>query len=50
MVLTIQELKYKLQELQSRTIRAITKSDYHSSATALRGSTRMVVWCVIRLV
>ena len=31
------ELTDKLQKLQSRVIRVITKSDYYSSATALRG-------------
>ena len=30
------ELADKLQKLQNRAIRVITKSDYHSSATALR--------------
>ena len=30
----INELAEKLQKLQNRTIRVITKSDYHSSATA----------------
>ena len=30
------ELSDKLQKLQNRAIRVITKSDYHSSATALR--------------
>jgi len=31
------ELADKLQKLQNRVIRVITKSDYYSSATALRG-------------
>ena len=31
------ELAEKLQKLQNRAIRVITKSDYYSSATALRG-------------
>ena len=31
------ELADKLQKLQTRAIRVITKSDYYSSATALRG-------------
>ena len=31
------ELADKLQKLKNRTIRVITKSDYYSSATALRG-------------
>ena len=31
------ELADKLQKLQNRAIRVITKSDYYSSATALRG-------------
>ena len=31
------ELADKLQKLQNRAIRFITKSDYYSSATALRG-------------
>ena len=33
------ELPDKLQKLQNRAIRVITKSDYHSSATALA-----VIW------
>ena len=35
------ELADKLQKLQNRAIRVITKSDYHSSAAALRGKP----WC-----
>ena len=34
------ELADKLQKLQNRAIRVITKSDYYSSATPLRGKPR----------
>ena len=43
-----QQLADKLQKLQNRAIRVITKSDYYSSATALRDKLRWDNLCTRR--
>ena len=43
------ELADKLQKLQTRAIRVITKSDYYSSATALRGKLECDNICTKRM-